>query len=359
MIEKRNLALTVSRASVYEKYNNVVWMVSNRSAVLLKLDLNINRIIEAYKIPTEINMEYGYISMIEKNNSLFIFPYNERNIVIFNIHQKEFSIIEIPLEAKYKKTTNMIGCICEQEEYIYIIGAELPFVYEYDINKKNFRKLYENDYEGRFTIADSMILNGILYVPESERNIIHKIDIKQGSEVSLYFDKTDVEGITSFTCWNNKMYFATRSGNIYRLNDKGEFSDCGKVSDDYIYRVNVYDSRLFFFELFKGNVNLLDLEKNQKHVLNCVEEQEKMNFKGSKIEMVIKKDHEIIYQKRSTGELYRIDVLRNEITKIDVIINEDIKDKLVKFELESDSTIKEGENISLLDFLDNILNKDK
>ena len=79
-----------------------------------------------------------------------------------------------------------------------------------------------------------------------------------------------------------------------------------------------------------------------------------MKFKGSKIEMVVRKDNELIYQKRMTGELYRINLLQNEITKIDVMINEDIKDKLVKFELEGNSTIKEGEHISLLDFLDNI-----
>ena len=160
--------------------------------------------------------------------------------------------------------------------------------------------------------------------------------------------------MTAITCHDNKIYFATRSGNIYRLNGKEEFNDCGKVSDDYIYRINAYDSNLLFFELFKGNVILLDLGKKQRYVLNCEKDQEEMKFKGSKIEMVVRKDNELIYQKRMTGELYRINLLQNEITKIDVMINEDIKDKLVKFELEGNSTIKEGEHISLLDFLDNI-----
>ena len=51
MIFKRNLAMIASRASIYEEHNNIIWMVSNRNAVLLKLDLNIGQIIEAYKIP--------------------------------------------------------------------------------------------------------------------------------------------------------------------------------------------------------------------------------------------------------------------------------------------------------------------
>lgn len=354
MIFKRNLAMIASRASIYEEHNNIIWMVSNRNAVLLKLDLNIGQIIEAYKIPYERELEYGYISIIKNENSLFIFPYNAKNMIVFNVFLKSFSVIEMPLEEKYKNINGKIRSVCKYRNYLYIVGASLPNVYEYDINKGGFRKVYEVDNEDRFTIAESVLKDGILYVPESERNIIHKIDVCNRNVKDLHFENSDTEGVTAITCHDNKIYFATRSGNIYRLNGKEEFNDCGKVSDDYIYRINAYDSNLLFFELFKGNVILLDLGKKQRYVLNCEKDQEEMKFKGSKIEMVVRKDNELIYQKRMTGELYRINLLQNEITKIDVMINEDIKDKLVKFELEGNSTIKEGEHISLLDFLDNI-----
>lgn len=352
--DSKKLGITVSRAAVLDETEKAIWMVTNRSSFLLKVDLITNEIIEGYKIPCELKKEYKYISMARRGDDLYISPYNGDKLGIFSLQNKNFTMVDIPLDVKHKHVDCKFESVCAYENCIYLVGANIHIILKYDIEKKRFENLYEDNLDGRFTGTSSLLRDGILYVPEYERNIIHKVDVCTGEDVTLSFESDGLKGITSIDCKNKDIYIACRNGNILLLKNT-EFKICGNNSGNYLYALNISkDNSLVFFDLFSGQVMRLDKNGIKRlklpYLSKCMDE----NKTCSKIEMVINTTEYLLFQARITGEFFKIDLSTFDISRVDIKIHENIRSRLIKAALQCSDFVVEGDPISLPDFLNNI-----
>ncbi|MDY4428370.1 MAG: hypothetical protein SPE25_05045 [Lachnospiraceae bacterium] len=348
----------VSRAAVYDDENRVIWMITNASACLISLDMQNNIISEVYPIPTTCKGEYAFLSLVMYEEKIYIAPYNAKEFVIFDIKNKIFEVIDVSDNTSLRTDNKRFCSIFQYMGNMYLVGANLHEVLKYDTKQKKFDCIYSDNDTGLFSLANSILDSGVLYIPMAEKNIIHAINLdnEKNSIISIG-GKQNNEGITSLASINGILYAGTCEGHLIVAANKN-ISEVVISEGAYLYGLYVINERIVCFDLFKAKLLITEgnrtVEKDIKFIWDDVYENKP---KCSLVEMVVRYDDKILFQSRISGNVYCYDIERDMISSLDFHTSEECENKLLDSFIMRKSVVDESRLFCLNDYLNHIWGK--
>ena len=348
----------VSRAAVYDDENRVIWMITNASACLISLDMQNNIISEVYPIPTTYKDEYAFLSLVMYEEKIYIAPYNAKEFVIFDIKNKTFEVIDVSENNSLRIDNKRFCSIFQYIGNIYLVGASLHEVLKYDTKQKKFDCIYSDGNTGFFSLANSILDSGVLYIPMAEKNIIHAINLDNEKDSIINIEgEQNNEGITSFASINGILYAGTREGHLIVADNK-HISEVVISEGAYLYGLHIINERIVCFDLFNAKLLIIEgnrtVEKDIKFLWDDVYENRP---KCSLVEMVVRYDDKIIFQSRISGNVYCYDIERDMISSLEFNASEECEKKLLDVFILRKSVVDESGLFCLDDYINYIWGK--
>lgn len=354
-MKKLNRAALISRAPVYIEEENVIWMVTVYSSLLIKLNLTTNRFEEYYRIPyVDETVEGSVVAMIKYNDELILAPNNTDRIIVFNLKMHQFYDIDMKLSKEEIAEGNIIGQICLMGKYAYLIGFKLYSVFRLDLEDKKCERVYNSEGVGFFSYMNGIIDEGKLYIPMYEENTILIMNLENNQVNKIQVQGGAVSGFSSIAREENGIGLITKEGD-YGLLDNNELYIKTEICKENIANmfVDIYNSKWCFescgTKIWHVNSDG-DVEDMQFKYPYAKEFRDKTT---AAYDFIVQVKTGLVFQVRADGDIYILDFDKKHINKINIrdmelvvqVNKERMKRKIVNEEI----------SLSLDDFLQVIL----
>ena len=348
-----NLALIVGRACVYDEKKETLWLITSKGSFLLEVSLSEQRVREYYSLlPAKSVMEYGYISMIKLGEKLIMTPYTADEMIIFDEVTHIIEHIALPLRDEEMKVKKKFQDIVSVGKNIYLIGSNLGIIIKYDIDKKSWDRIYDEENSKGLSIANCIKQKNSILIPLKNEVSYLLLNCETEQLEKVVIDGNKKAGITAFELAGTVLIVACDDGSIIcQTEDKRIHYK--KVSDDYIYRIVAgYDKDLYVFNLFTGKIlRVCDYKQIEALEFELPKSNDFDDDNYSKFEFVIKNTNDILFQSRATGDIYALDMIKREIHMLNIEISTILRDSLIAKVLAGTEIVREGKAIDLIDFI--------
>lgn len=360
-MKNTDMATLISRAPVYIEEENVIWMVTIYSGFLIKLDLNIKSFSEYYKIPYDDYDNRGScVSMCKYGDKLILAPNNAEKIVTFNLNTHEFDCIEMPLDNDEKKIDSKIGRICISDSYAYLIGYKLHAIFCLDIEQKKCERVYKSNGNGLFSYLCGERVGDKLYVPMYEKNtlLIMNLEINQIEEKEIATPGKN--GFTSMVADEMSMHLITKDGTCILYGaSKGTGTNIKICNEVILCSVADENKGMWCFGQYDAFIwHIMKDDTVEKAIFEYSYIEKMANDNTVKYDLVVKTKSGIVFQARTDGTIYNLDIETGKISKIDIGVDLDLYRQIYEKRVKNGSVLEDSK-YAFEYFLEVVMDLDK
>ena len=309
----RGFEMLTSRAAYFDDQSNSIWFVTAYGAFLLRISVETNRIIESYEIPfVDTDKEYSFISLLYCDNKLLLVPYNERNIIIFNIKEQSFECMKVDYDIRDVNLQNRFREMLLFNDWYYLIGYQIHSIYKISRISGNSECIKMDDEDGLFCVSGVIMKGNKLYIPMYEKAIVVMLDLIKGSYEKKEIETSDRTGFVGIVEFNELIMLISRKGDIILCDEhmrevkRSRLDYTGDDGSDIVFRAVAYNQGVYCFGLINTNIWYIsnesvieDLKFDYPHLNEALNE-------NSKYEMIVSAFDALFFQIRTNGALYRI-----------------------------------------------------
>lgn len=350
---------------------NYLWLLLNYLPCIVKIDLDTEKVIGMYHIPTKkITDMMWFYQMVNSNDKIYIIPHNDDDVYVFDKLTHDFDRINLNLNAQEKKMDSKFRIACLFNKKIFIVGHAFNelicidtitgMVSRIDEYKD---KLAQNNYENCHTNYSFDIVGNKLIIPLHDEDAIIEIDMCSMKIDIRNIDISNhiIKGFPTVTVDNDK----------YILTD---FNDCR-------IEVNIFDNSTSVQELntlissgkeFTRYIAVFKINNSEYYYAACeakifmwkngykknIEFQypydNKLSYRYySKWEVLLECNEKIYFQTEDTGEIFVLDTIKDVIRKLNIEIcnPSEIVDSMLTDRFLRKQIVKEDRMFFLTDML--------
>ena len=334
----------ISRGSEFDDENDILWMVTVYTSILLKIDRKSGTLMKVYQIPIREIREYHYLDIKKAGSYLYLIPFNAEHVYRFHIETEQFDRIELPLSEQEKAKTGKFGQIFRVKDFLYIVGYNLPLVIKLDLNTLQMKRIEGFHTNGDSYARDGMLLEDDLYIPYYRKNIILHVNTENDSWEELALESQDFNGFGTITRTNDEFILTDladhriscgQNENRMAVNSlqllSSDSAECAKALYYYQYqKVYYYQNKEYYFPVCKSQIWMRDGQSNKKELVYAYPYDSRMKIDYySKFEMINRYKNDIYFQARTNGDIFVIDMNKDEIQKFTVHISGEVKRSLL------------------------------
>jgi len=302
------------------KIDNEIWFYP--FGKLFVLDIQSKQIKKYYEIPySEEYSEFGRFStMIYMNRTIYLIPYIDKKLLLFDIDSEKFTYIEINHKWIQNKQ-RLFRCANTYNKYLFMLGADIPIIVRLDTTNNSIHYIcdwFEKIKDLIFNVDDvyfsqqSVLLDHKLFVPFCNANAVLELNCVT-LETTIHKLGDENEGYCGICYSDGFMWLMPRNhGKLVKWN----------VVSNEISKLNISDGE----KVYVGIVN----QKNRKLILSRSRVKEKKGL-GSITENIIElegsytfvhDDYNIqIYYENISGTLFLYDKIADRLDKLEVVVD--------------------------------------
>lgn len=299
--------------------------------------------------------------MLKYNSSIWLVPFQAKNIYEYNISDKILNCYPIPKVDKNVKSSFFLeGEIVEDK--LYLFPCRYKGIIIFNLNKKKVEKIIkiddsEIDATELYAFKGAKVFNNKIYIANIKKNKYVVIDLLSNCKESVDLDE-DFGGITHFFI-NDKIII------LVGLNGKiGVYDLCGEKKNVCQYKSKINGPKFYDACIYKELLFLTETDKNSIAIYNYVTNQkiemrypisEKKEFKEFWANVLfIKSEYgKIIFQNAFNGCIYLLE--NNKIQNWGDVTWNITDEERKKLKFHDIKMIKEHYGYELKTFLDNLL----
>lgn len=354
-----DLGMTLSRAAVYDEDNDVIWMATTNTFYLLKLDLHTKRIEKGYKLPSCFNQNayvYNYVTMFQSEEEIIIPRYDGKEVVIFNKADASFNNIEISQKYIENESDRCIYCGCKYKENIYLIGGSLNAIIKINRKTEEISAVYSCFGYGFFSRC-YLLKENILYVPLAEESALIIGDLETDEFRKVVIGSKEDGGFVSAVLEKDGILLLTLNGEIISCDFYGNVIKRVKVCNENMYRLfNAENGNQYCFGCFAPDLWRVDCNGEvEKERIDYPYGKSFGNSQYSKYEMMVQIEHKIIFQARTNGQFFLLDMENGKVERLAVELLTDLRDEILNAKIKNNASFVENEIMSLTDMFTALL----
>lgn len=358
-IEGFENAYLISRGADFDDESNILWMVTNFTSILLKIDIEKRVLLDYYRIPVCEITDYDFIEIKKVGDFLFIAPYNADNLFCFSVKEENFTQIKLPLSDAEILMEGKFRQIFHIKDSIYFIGWNLKLIIKLGLLDLEMKRIEGFASDSDTLARDGVVIGDDLYIPFSEENAILHIKTIDDSWEKIAIDNGCSKGYETITQTAQGFIMTDVNDNkiSYDINDgKIQFQELQIMSkfqtqyQEFPYsqqyqKVFLYQGKEYYFPICEGTVYEVSKWGDKKEIAYRYPYDARFKFHYSKYEMIQKHKNKIYFQTRTNGDIYELNldtdriqryILQVPLEQKEALINTAIKYKYQNIVSETD-----------------------
>ncbi len=354
-----DLGMTLSRAAVYDEDNDVIWMATTNTFYLLRLDMHTKRIEEGYKLPSCLNQNayvYNYVTMFQSKEEIIIPRYDGKEVVIFNKEDTSFNNIEISQKHIENESDGCIYCGCKYKENIYLIGGSLNAIIKIDRKTEKINTVYSCFGYEIFSRC-CLLRENILYVPLAEESALIIGDLETDGFRKVMISSKGDSGFISAVLGKDDISLLTLDGEIISCDFDGNIINRVKVCNEDVYRLfKAENGNQYCFGLFVPDLWQIDCNGEVgKVMIDYPYGKSFGSSQYSKYEMMVQIEHKIIFQARTNGQFFLLNMKNGKVERLEIELLTDLRNEILDAKIKNNASFVENEIMSLTDMVTALL----
>ena len=219
-----------------------IWYVAELSGFVMEIDIDSKELKCIWKIPNSAG-PCSYRTLFYYENKLYIFPYLQRIMYIYDVYTGEYREIET------KKDPELMGCI-KRGRFLYAFGDK-PEILKLDLENDTVMyidmrsKLGELEKNCSYWFwTKAFVLDECIYIPAAKTNIIVMLDQNDNVSVMCLGDQPEKWVLVNIQIENGRYHAIYAQGNIddvrtyiaeYDL--KGNLISESNIEEKYPYKI--------------------------------------------------------------------------------------------------------------------------
>lgn len=330
-------AILGSRAVCISKQDYCLWMVTAFTSCLLKIDLKTGMVMEVYSLPVDEIKNYAVIDMKCFDDFIYMVPYNSDKLICFSIGEGKFIQMELPITEEEKKQPKKFSKILNHNSSLYFIGQNINVIIKYDLQTQHMKRIDGFSDIKNWMAVDAIVVGDKLYVPLVGENAVIRLSTKDDAWEKIVIQNGISDGFEVIAENEGTLILTDKKGNIifYNLENMNvETKNLeGQFNGSQRYRKIVcYKGKEFYLPNRNEEIKVRDEEGNVRKLsynyplLECFNAIEYMKF-----QMILAYDNLILFQARTTGDVFEINMDTEEIQIFEIHLSDVLKEKILEF----------------------------
>lgn len=336
---KYSKSLLLSRGVEFDKGNNTMWILTNFSSTLVKIDLYSKKIVGIFQIPLEKYEDYEFVELKKINEYIYMLPHNARDMYCFSIVEEKFLKLKLPLYEYEWEICKKFKQMLYKNNFLYLIGHGIKAILRVDILKKTITRIVDYSNCKQILAYDAIFIQNSLYIPLAETAKILKLDSRNNTLEEILLEGE--EGFLTITNLNNNLLLTDMNNNrlVYDLKESRIVEkECLKevhIKNEKVDMYNNYQKVIinqdneYYFMYFDTSIM-----KKKKQDIGFVPYKYPKYYwnrdEYSKYELIKKYKQSIYFQARSTGEIFMYNLDKEDVTILDIQVSKQDKEILNK-----------------------------
>ncbi len=314
--------------------NRELWLVTNFTATLLKVDLKNSTVVKSYPIPIDRIENYDFQDIKKVGNDLYIAPYNAEHLYRFSIIDEKFVKIDLDLTEQEKTVKRKFRKILYAENGIYLIGFGLMLVLKLDLQSQTFKRIEGIASGSSFFANDCVAIEDDIYIPYFQENKVLHIFAADDSWKEITIPNHKSTGFGTIAKTERGFMLTDLADNQIMYNCKEQdmvYQELQMLSKEHLQyeKVYCYRDKEYFFPLRESTVWRLDQQGNKKVLGYEYPEDHRFGTDYyTKFEMIELSGNRIYFQARTNGEVFVINLSTDEVQKCEIHLSDELKGAL-------------------------------
>lgn len=367
-LNQSNMLLS-SRSGLIE--GDFLWLLSNYTCSLIKIDLSHQKMEKWFPIPAEKNREFSFYTMAQDEEKIYVSPHSENDIWVFDKKLEQFEKIDLHLTNAEKKKEAKFRISYLFNGKLYLIGCEISDIFCVDTKtgKVNRVPKFKDKLKEAGIYKDSFVMNYSYAVKENRMMIpfydelaILELDLDNQNITIYMINHPDikVKGISTIRIKADNYVLTDFEDHIIEWNPNFGIANIEKLN---VLTSNNREETRYIGTFAKGDKQYLFPACEGKIVYKENEKQEYLSFEYpndirlqneyyAKWELFLQHGDELIFQPGTTGMLYELNMNTSKIREISISIDASFREEIVKHQIENNIfVIQENGVLSLEDIL--------
>ncbi|MBQ2982165.1 MAG: hypothetical protein IJD58_08625 [Lachnospiraceae bacterium] len=252
-----------------------LFFTNRNSNILVKYDIHKGNIVNIYYLPIgDVDASFLFSGIYNYGDKLFLIPRRANNIVIFDIKNECFRVIEENILSSYDKVAKL-GEAMMDDNFLWILSLQKKHILKLDMKQETIKEISINIKCCTDKLVMPFLKNGCIYVTSGDERAGIKIDIdkeeallwENGANLGNVYICDDFvysacikEGLVSI---QKRHLYKTVASAIYSSNscEVGEHVDgwLYEKIDDRIIIVPMYSEYILIYDIKTGIIKKIDL----------------------------------------------------------------------------------------------------
>lgn len=335
-------ACLISRGVEFDAENSVLWMVTNFTSSLLKIDLETGELLNIFQIPVREIKDYGFIDVKKADEYLYIPPYNAEHLYCFSIREETFIEIQLPLSEQERAVKGKFRKTLYNNGGVYFIGWNIGAVIKLDLVEHKMKRIEGFGCDGNVLAKDGIIIENNLFMPFAGKNMLLKINTLDDSWEEIEIENSSNRGFPTITGTpqeilltdksDHRISYCLQNGKVKVNNLQIMSHQCMEQGDysRHYEKVFWHSKKEYYFPICDKAIWRINEYGEKKELLYEYPFDTRLQHNYySKFEMLEKHGNMLFFQVRTSGDVFKIDLNADEISKYVIKISEEEKKKII------------------------------
>lgn len=352
--------------------NQYVWVASVYTNVIFQLNIETCEVQKKICIP-EKEEEYFSVSFLKVNKKIYFAPYNARELWVLDIKKNVLEKLDIGLSDLEKEKKAKFPLMVQHDQILYLFGQGIHGIIAYELYSGKIERYVDHiailqaagiDLNGRYFGPNYEIVENTIYCPLLDSNKILAFNFLEHSFELYEIPQCGMVGLGVIKYLGDNFILTNDSDEEIIWNpEKGVIKKENlhflELEPKYYGQLVIYNNGKLFFGGVEDKIGLKYAEKEgvERVPVSYPMIQKYPNGVWTKFEFVKQNDCEIIFQIRSSGEIYIYNINTKKLNLLSFLLSENECDELFSnhFKVEKGKKYMENSIFSIKIYIDKLM----